>query len=185
VVAERSHFAASAYRWAAAFSGPNLNSGWLGRYNDIQNQNQPVASISVNGMHQSLVGAQTPVLSVTSPTTFNWAIGSSVPSRTLFLTDLKGMGDPGLPAGLNKVARAGAALKSTCDAISVVQATSQPSFSTGVAQGSLAYQLSQVAMMITGSLPCQTYVATLGNWDFHGGQAYAQWAQLGALDQAL
>ncbi len=185
VVAERSHFAASAYRWAAAFSGPNLNSGWLGRYNDIQNQNQPVASVSVNGMHQSLVGAQTPVLSVSSVAAFNWSINSIVPTRPLFLTDLKGMGDPNLPAALNKVARGGVAIKGTTDAIGVVQATAQPSYNTGVAQGTLAYQLSQVAMMITGSLPCQTYVATLGNFDFHGGQAYNQWVQLGAMDQAL
>lgn len=185
VAVERSHFAAMAYRWAAAFAGPNLNTGWLGRYNDIQNQNQPVASISVAGMHQSLIGAQTPVLSVSSPSTFNWSVVSGVPSQALFLSDIKGMGDPNLPAALNKVARAGVAIKNTSDSIAVVQKTSQPSYSSGAGQGTLSYQLSQVAMMIAGSLPCQTYVATLGGYDFHGGQAYAQWAQLGALDQAL
>ena len=185
VVAERSHFAASAYRWAAAFSGPNLNTGWLGRYNDIQNQNQPVASVSVNGTHQSLLGVQTPILNVSGVGTFSWGYSTVVPSRPLFQSDLVGMGDPNLPVGLNKVARAGLALENTNDSIGVVSATSQPSFGAGVAQGTLAYQLSQVAMMITGNLPCQTYVASLGSFDFHGGQAYAQWAQLGAVDAAL
>lgn len=184
VAQERSHFAAMAYRWAAAFTGPLLNTGWLGRYNDARNQNQPVASVSVAGMNQSLVGAQTPALVVGDVSSFNWSITSAVPSRTTFLADLNGMG-AALPASMNKAATAAAAIARTGAAIGAVQGAGQPALNSGVSAGSLAYQLSQVAMMILGGLPCQTYVATMGGFDTHGGEPYNHFAQLGAVDLAL
>jgi uncharacterized protein (DUF1501 family) len=184
VAKEMSHFAAMAYRWAAAFTGPNLASGWLGRFNDAQHPGEPVASIAVNGPNQSLVGMSTAPVVVNNVTSFNWMVASNTPSRPQFLTDLQGFG-AGLPAALNKAAAASAAISRTQSAISAIAGTAQPAMNTGVSAGSLAYQLSQVAMMILGGLPCQTYVASLGGFDTHGGQAYNHFVVLGELDRAL
>lgn len=81
VAKEMSHFAAMAYRWAAAFTGPNLGSGWLGRFNDSKAAGQSVASVSVSGLNQSLVGNQTTPVVVSAVPSFNWMVASNAPSR--------------------------------------------------------------------------------------------------------
>jgi uncharacterized protein (DUF1501 family) len=185
VAKEFSHFAAMAYRAAGAFTGPNLSSGWLGRYNDIQNLGQPVASVSLAGVSPSLLGNATSVLSVNDVVGFDWQIGSNVASRSVFLSDLAGMGSASPPVELNKVAAAKRALRSTTDAISALAGVAQPALNTNTQRGTLAYQLMQAAMMILGGTPSQTYVATLGGFDTHGGQGYYHATQLAAVDAAL
>src|SRR3954454_10063937 len=70
---EFSHFAATMYRHAADFSGSEPL-GWLGRYNDLSVPGSPTASVSTNGLHPALVGAQTPVLVVDDVGAFNFSV---------------------------------------------------------------------------------------------------------------
>jgi uncharacterized protein (DUF1501 family) len=185
VAKEFSHFAAMAYRAAGAFSGPNLSSGWLGRYNDIDNLGQPVASVSLAGVSPSLLGNATPVLGVTDVVGFDWQIAGNVPSRNVFLTNLAGMGSASPPVEFNKVAAAKRAIQNTSAAITALAGVAQPALNGNTQRGTLAYQLMQAAMMILGGAPSQTYVATLGGFDTHGGQAYYHATQLAAVDAAL
>lgn len=185
VVKERSHFAAIAFRAAAAFSGGNLASGWLGRYNDLHNQGQPAASISLRGINPALVGAATAVLAVNDVAAADWQVSSSVASRSVFIADLVGMGSAAVPASMNKVVTAARAIQGTTSAIAMLKAASQPALNQGVSPGTLAYQLTQAAMLITAGVPCQTYTTSLGGFDTHGGQAYNHAVVLGELDAAL
>ena len=63
VVHEFSHFAAGHYRQVADFTG-SVGTGWLGRFNDLAAAGSPFASVSIDGVHPTLVGTKTPVLSV-------------------------------------------------------------------------------------------------------------------------
>lgn len=187
VVKECNHFAAMAYRAAGAFWGPKLSSGWLGRYNDIQSIGQPLAPVSLAGVSQSLLGNATPVLSVSDVTDFDWQIASNVPGRRVFHSDLDALKGESAspPVERNRVAAAKRALRSTSDAIPALAGVAQPPLNTNNQRGTLAFQLIQAAMMILGGTPSQTYVATLGGFDTHGGQSYYQATQLAVVDAAL
>ena len=186
-VKERNHFAAMAYRAAGAFSGPNLSSGWLGRYNDIQSTGKPLASVSLTGVSQSLLGDATPVLSVSDVTGFDWQIASNVPGRRVFHADLAAleMESASPPVELDQLTATRRALRSTTDVIPALAGVAQPPINTNTQRGTLAFQLIQAAMMILGGTPSQTYVATLGGFDTHGGQGYYHATQLAAVDAAL
>lgn len=185
VVKDFSHFSTLAYRWAAAFSGANLATGWLGRYNDLQNQNQVLASISLGGATQPLLGAATPVLSLTDVVGFDWRVSNNLPSRSQLLASLAATGVVPAPPTLNKVRAAGVAMANASAAISTVRSAAAPALNAGTAPGTLAYQLRQAAMLITGGMPCQTYVTGMSGFDHHAGQVFLQWEQFGVLDQAL
>lgn len=180
VAREMSHFMAMAYRWAGAFTGPNLTTGWLGRYNDLANSAQPLGAISLAGLSQALASNTTPAVSIADIATFDWTL-PNVQSRDRWLADLAGLGDRSLPAGLNKVAKAGVALANANTAIGVVRGLPAP---PNPGNG-LHNQLAQAATLITSGIPCQTYTATLGGWDTHGAEPYGHWDLLTQLDVAL
>ncbi len=136
-------------------------------------------------MNQALLGAVTPVLGVQDIGSFNWQVNTSVPQWSVFMADLMGMGNSNLPASLNKVAAAGRAIQNASGAISTLQGASRPELIQGAPSRTLAHQLSQVAMMILGGVPCQTYTTATSGFDTHGSQAYQHWERLGALDAAL
>ena len=181
VMKEMSHFAAMAYRWSAAFGGPLMATGWLGRYNDLANPAQALGAISLAGLNQSLASLNSPAVAINDIASFDWP-GSYVPNRPAWLADFVAMGDPNLPASLNKAAVAGKALFSANSAIAQVKGLVPPA---GSGNASLAGQLQTAATLIGAGVPCQTYVASLGGWDLHNGAQYNQWAQLGQLDDAL
>ena len=181
VMKEMSHFASMAYRWSAAFGGPLMATGWLGRYNDLANPSQALGAISLAGLNQSLASLNSPAVAINDIASFDWP-GSYVPNRPAWLADFVAMGDPNLPASLNKAAVAGKALFSANSAIAQVKGLVPPA---GSGNGSLAGQLQTAATLIGAGVPCQTYVASLGGWDLHNGAQYNQWAQLGQLDDAL
>ena len=181
VMHEMSHFASMVYRWAGAFGGPLMNTGWLGRYNDLANPAQTLGAISLSGLNQSLASVSSPAVAINDIATFDWSV-QSLASRPQWLADLVGMGDPALSATLNKVAVAGRALAAANSAIAQVKGLTPPA---GSGNGTLGGQLQQAATLISAGMPCQTYCATLGGWDLHTGAIYNQWYQLGQLDDAL
>ena len=181
---EFSHFAATMYRNAGDFSGSEP-AGWLGRYNDQVATGSPLASVSTNGLHQSLVGMQTPVLAVDDVNAFNFSVDWHWSYAPKFLQALSGMGlndatAPGM-AGL-----AATAVNNAFSAVNAVHAAYQPSFNNGVSSGSaLDHQLAQAAMLITAGLPSQTYVASTSGYDTHGSQSWTHGDLLSKLNNAL
>ena len=73
VVHEFSHFAAMHYRQVADFTG-TVGTGWLGRFNDLESAGSPFASVSIEGVHPSLVGTKTPVLTVPAVQYFDFNV---------------------------------------------------------------------------------------------------------------
>ncbi len=181
VVREMSHFAAFAYRWAGAFSGNSMNTGWLGRYNDAQSNTQPLGAISLGGLSQELAGLVSPNVSLSDLGSFGFNV-SNVPDRTAWLNQLNALGDLASP-GPSKVAVAAKALNNA--RVAMAAAASVPRLSSPASAGQLGSQLATAASLISAGVPCQTYVATLGGFDDHSGEPYAHWDRLTALDAAL
>jgi uncharacterized protein (DUF1501 family) len=77
---EFSHFAAGYYRAVADFSGSEAR-GWLGRYNDLAAPGSALASVSLNGIHPALVGAVTPVLTISDVAAFTFNVPEAAPAR--------------------------------------------------------------------------------------------------------
>jgi uncharacterized protein (DUF1501 family) len=181
VVREMSHFAAFVYRWAGAFTGPNLNTGWLGRYNDLRQNTQPLGSIALGGLNQALTGVISPAVAIADLASFDFNV-SNVPDRATWLADMKAMADPASP-GPNKVAVAARALDNARAAM--VTAAGVPRLAVPAGAGQLGAQLATAASLIAAGIPCQTYVATLGGFDDHASEPFAHWDQLSALDAGL
>ena len=181
---EFSHFAAMMYRNAGDFSGSEPL-GWLGRFNDLANTGSPMASVSTNGLHPALVGAQTPVLAVGDVGAFNFTVDWRWSYSPKFLNTLAaiGTGDAGAPG---MAANAANAINNTFAAVNAVKATYNSNYNNGTSSGSaLDHQLAQVAMMIVGGLPSQTYVTSTTGYDTHGSQAWTHGDLLSKLDAAL
>ena len=181
VVRDMSHFAAWAFRWAGAFGGSLMNTGWLGRYNDLANTGQPLGAVSLTGAHQSLASVNAPAAAIADLDTFNFS-AQNVPDRDRFLTDLGAFGDAGSTA-INKVGTASRAIALARQAAAT--AAGVPRLPQGGSSGSLASQLATAASLIGAGIPCQTYVATLTGFDTHGSEAYNLWDRLTDLNEGL
>jgi uncharacterized protein (DUF1501 family) len=177
---EFSHFAAGYYRNVADFSGSE-GRGWLGRYNDLVAASSPFASVSLNGVAPSLIGAVTPVLTVADVASFNFDIDWHW--RTGFLAAWQSMGSGGSVSG-SMLAASTQNIADSFATQSVVAATSNPSYNS-IFSGSLGRQLAQAAMLIEAGFPSQTYVAALSGFDTHGSEAWNQADLLKQLDSAL
>lgn len=181
---EFSHFAATMYRNAGDFSGSEP-AGWLGRYNDQVATGSPLASVSTNGLHQSLVGMQTPVLAVDDVGSFSFSVDWHWSFSPQFLQTLSTMGTNNVTAP-GTAGLAAAAIKNAFSAVNAVKAAYQPTFNNGTSSGSaLDHQLAQVAMLITAGLPSQTYVTSTTGFDTHGSQSWTHGDLLSKLDGAL
>jgi uncharacterized protein (DUF1501 family) len=181
VVHEFSHFAAMHYRQVADFTG-TVGTGWLGRFNDLAAAGSPFASVSISGVHPSLVGARTPVLAVPSVAYFDfnvdWRWGDG------WLPAWRTMGGGGAARGT--MTRASAfAIADTFVAQSRVFAASDAAVAAGFDSTDVGQQLAQVALLIDAGIPSQTYVVTLGGFDTHGSEDSAQPTLYGQLDAAL
>ena len=178
---EMSHFGAMSYRWAGAFTGPLMATGWLGRYNDLANANQPLGAISLAGVHQSLASVNSPSVAIGDLQSFGF-YANNVPDGPRWMSDFTSLGDPA-PVATNKVATAARSLANANAAVAKAKGVAVLPSSGG--SGSLAGQLSTAASLILGGVPCQTYVATLGGFDTHGGEPYNHWERLTALNAGL
>lgn len=176
---EMSHFAAMAYRWAGAFTGPFMATGWLGRYNDLVNAGQPLGAISLTGLHASLSGVNSPAVALGDLDTFGFSLGD-VPDAARARTDLEGLGAAS-SSGRNKIATASLALHQAHQAVATAKSVTK--LPTG--GGTLGAQLSTAASLIRAGIPCQTYVATHGGFDLHGSEPWNHWDRLVALDAGL
>lgn len=176
---EMSHFAAMAYRWAGAFTGPLMSTGWLGRYNDLANAGQPLGAISLTGLHQSLSGVNSPAVALSDLDTFGFSLGD-VPDASRARADLVTLG-ASTSAGRNKIATASRALSNAHQAVATAKSVTK--LPTG--GGTLGSQLSTAASLIRAGIPCQTYVATHGGFDLHGSEPWNHWDRLVALDAGL
>ena len=177
---EFSHFAAMYYRNMADFSGSESR-GWLGRYNDLAAPGSPLASVSLTGVHPSLIGAKTPVLTVTDIAYFDFTVDWHWSSG--FLSAWNSMGQGGSVSGTSLQA----ATQNVADSFraqSVVKAAYNSSIDNNFGSG-LPHELAQAAMLIGAGFPSQTYVATLGGFDTHGGENYTQSQLLTEVDTAL
>lgn len=181
VVQEMSHFAAFAYRWAGAFTGPMLNTGWLGRYNDAIQNTQPLGAISLGGTHQALTGLTSTSVAISDLATFGFNV-MNVADTTAWKNQLYAMADPAA-AGLNKASLAAQRLDAARAA--VTQAAGVTRLPSSGAAGSLAQQLSTAASLIAAGIPCQTYVATLGAFDTHSSEPYNLHERLALLNDGL
>ena len=181
VVHEFSHFAASHYRQVGSFSGA-VSTGWLGRMNDLIAPQNPFASISTQGIHPSLVGTGEAVLSVPSIQYFEFNVGWQWSDS--WLTAWQAMSDPGWPAGSQALA-ARESLGGTFAAQTAVFDAWNTSVNATFGADSVAQQLAQVAMLITAGIPCQSYVASFGGFDTHGGETTAEATLFSQLDAAL
>ena len=181
VVRDMSHFAAMAFRWAGAFGGNLMNTGWLGRYNDLVNPHQPLGAVSLAGTHQALASVNSPSVAISDLQNFNFS-ASDVPDRDRFFTEVSAFGEAD-SAAPNKVGTAAEALDLARQASTTARAVPRLGQSGG--SSSLAGQLATAASLILGNVPCQTYVATLGAWDTHGSEPYNHWDRLTQLDAGL
>ncbi len=178
---EFSHFAASYYRNVADFSGSE-GRGWLGRYNDIVGPGSPFASVSLNGVHPALIGAQTPVLTIADVASFSF--GVDYRWRTGFLGAWQAMGAGGGSAGGSMLAAATQNIADSFATQAAVVKTNNPTYNSTFAPG-LGRQLAQAAMLIQAGFPSQTYVAATSGYDTHGSEAWNHADLLKKLDDAL
>lgn len=178
---EMSHFASYAHLWSAAFTGANLNTGWLGRYNDLGNPGHPLGAISMVGPHDSLRSMQSPSVTMYDLASFHFWV-DNIPDSSAWLTQLQAMGDAA-PTSPNKVASASRAIYDAHQAMATAQGiTAFPPSGSG---GSLAQQLSVVASLINAGMPCQTYVAGIGGFDHHGSEPADHNNKLARLNAGL
>jgi uncharacterized protein (DUF1501 family) len=178
---DMSHFASMAHYAAAAFSGPNLATGWLGRYNDLANAGQSLGAVSTYGAHDAFVSQQSPSVSIGSLANFAFRV-NNIPDGATWLARLRDMGDPTSTA-LNKAGTASQALADAHAAMDRAQGIA--AFPAGGSGGSLAQQLSVVASMVNAGIPCQTYIAGVGGFDHHGSQAADHLSRLRRVDTGL
>lgn len=177
---EFSHFSASYFRNVADFSGSE-GRGWLGRYNDLVAPASPFASVSLNGVQPSLIGAVTPVLTVNDVASFNFNVDWRW--RAGFTPAWQGMGAGGSVNG----SMLAAAEQNIADSFATQAAVSQtynPNFNSSFPTG-LGRQLAQAAMLILAGIPSQTYVAQLSGFDTHGSESWVHGDLLKQLDNAL
>jgi uncharacterized protein (DUF1501 family) len=177
---EFSHFSAGYFRNVADFSGSE-GRGWLGRYNDIVAPASPFASVSLNGVQPSLIGAQTPVLTVNDVSSFVFQVDYRW--RTGFLGAWQAMGAGGAVGG----SMAAAAAQNVADSFATQDAvakTVNSTYSSTFGPG-LGRQLAGAAMLIQAGFPSQTYVATLSGFDTHGSESWIHGDLLRQLDAAL
>lgn len=178
---EQSHFASAAFRAAAAFSGPNLATGWLGRYNDANNPGHALGAVSTIGAQEAFVSNASPSVSISSLSSFAFGV-NNIPDSSTWLAKFRDLGATA-PSAVNK---AGVAQKAIADAFGAMdRAQSITAFPAGGQGGSLAQQLSVVASLIHAGVPCQTYMAGLGGFDHHGSQAADHLNLLRRLDVGL
>ncbi len=181
VMREQSHFVSSAYRWAGAFTGELMETGWLGRYNDLANPGQSLGAVSTSGAHQALVSRASPAVAIDDLATFDfWA--ANVPDVEAVVEGIGRFGKPASTAR-GKVATAAGALDVAREAI--VAAHDVPAPPTDPAAGTLAQQLATVAALIQAGVPCQTYIALDKGFDTHGSQPGYHRQKLDLLDEGL
>jgi uncharacterized protein (DUF1501 family) len=176
---EFSHFKAMDQRSTAVISGSSAT-GWLGRYNDLVAPSSPLAAISTNGLHPSLLASTVPILQVTSCA--GTALGADWRWRTGFVEALTAMGTKNTAPGM--VGRSGANHRNVTAAVQRVSAAANPAWQSG-SSGGLQHQLAQCAMLIANGLPAQTYVTSTSGYDTHGGQSWMHGDLLHNLDDAL
>lgn len=181
VVRDMSHFAAWAFRWAGAFGGSLMNTGWLGRYNDLANTGQPLGAVSLTGAHQALASVNAPGVAIADLDTFDFT-ATNVPDRDRLLDEIVAFGDPASTA-INKVGTVSRAIALANQAAAT--AASVPRLAPGGGSGSLPHQLATAASLIQGGIPCQTYVATLTGFDTHGSEEYNLYDRLSELNDGL
>jgi uncharacterized protein (DUF1501 family) len=181
VVHEFSHFAAMHYRQVADFTG-TVDTGWLGRYNDLAAAGSPFASVSTVGVHPSLVGSKTPVLAVPQVQYFDFNVGWQWEEG--WLPAWHAMGREGAARG-TMTRSSELAIADMFTAQSKVFAAFNKSVAAGFASSDVAQQLAQVALLIDAGIPSQTYVVTISGFDTHGGEDSAQPTLFGQLDAGL
>ena len=181
VVHEFSHFAAMHYRQVADFTG-NVGTGWLGRFNDLKAAGSPFASVSIAGVHPSLVAMKTPVLTVPQVQYFDFNVNWQWEDG--WLSAWREMGGGGAPRG-TMTRSSETSVKDTFAAQSKVFAANNNTVAATFDSSDAAQQLAQVALLIDGGIPSQTYVVTLGGFDTHGDEDTAQPTLFGQLDAAL
>lgn len=181
VVNEFSHFAAMHYRQVADFTG-SVSTGWLGRYNDIVAPGSPYAAVSLVGVHGSLIGAKTPVLSVPDVGDFDFTVGWQWESG--WLSAWQAMGAHGSDTGTTQQAAA-LSIADTFDAQSTVFAAANSAWDSSFGSAPVGHQLAQAAMLIEAGIPCQTYVVTLTGFDTHGDESDLQSPLLSQIDTGL
>ena len=181
VLRDMSHFASYAFRWAGAFGGDLMNTGWLGRYNDRANEEQPLGAVSLTGVHQSLVSLRSPSVAISDLDSFDFRV-DDVPDRDAWFDALHAMGSATSTA-LNKVGTASRALELARVASATAQGVTR--LPGGGSSGSLAAQMTTAASLIGAGIPCQTYVASLGSFDTHGSQPWNHGDRLSQLNAGL
>jgi uncharacterized protein (DUF1501 family) len=181
VMHEFSHFAAMHYRQVADFTG-SVGTGWLGRFNDMAAPGSPFASVSINGVHPSLVGTRTPVLTVPEVQYFDFDVNWQWEEN--WLSSWRAMGGGGARRGTMSRA-AELSITDTFDAQARVFAGYDSTVATAFDNTDVGQQLAQVALLVEAGIPSQTYVVTLGGFDTHGGEDVAQQTLYGQLDSAL
>ena len=181
VAHEFSHFAASHYRQVADFTG-SVGTGWLGRFNDLAAAGSPFASVSTAGVHPTLVGTRTPVLSVPQVAYFDFNVDWRWQDG--WLRAWRQMGGGGATRG-TMTRSSEVAIADTFAAQAKVFAASDAALAAGFGSTDLGQQLAQVAMLINAGIPSQTYVVTLGGFDTHGDEDTAQTGLYGQLDAAI
>jgi uncharacterized protein (DUF1501 family) len=181
VVHEFSHFAAMHYRQVADFTG-TVGTGWLGRFNDRAAAGSPFASVSINGVHPSLVGMRTPVLTVPQVEYFDFNVDWRWEDG--WLPAWRAMGGGGATRG-TMTRSSELAIEDMFTAQSKVFAASDNAVATGFGSSDVGQQLAQVALMVDAGIPSQTYVVTIGGFDTHGSEDTAQPTLFSQLDTAL
>jgi hypothetical protein len=141
----------------------------------------PFASVSLNGVQPSLIGAQTPVLTIADVASY--AFDVDYRWRSGFLGAWQTMGGGGSVSG-SMMAAASQNIADSFATQAAVAKTNNPTYNTNLGPG-VGRQLAQAAMLIQAGFPSQTYVAATSGFDTHGSEAWNHADLLKKLDDAL
>ncbi len=178
-----SHFDSMRY-WETARLDVLGQTGWLGRYADLTQSQNPLGSVSINDARREAVSANAPTLVVQNCAEFAYA--AALVNSDVFLTGARHMATIPGAAPVADVARM---IGTTFEVAGRIQAAADSNI-TGDPQNPPNYaavtkQLLQCALLIRAGLPSQTYTLGFGPFDSHAAQKTMQADRFTELDEGL
>ncbi len=174
---DHSHFR-SMDIWQTASPQAPINTGWIGRWLDLNGDN-PTNAVNIGSVLPPLAVGATGAAAALS-------VGASSAFPADLATAITGLGKPDPADTPEQITVA----QSYC-AERTVEATFRPVLDAGTegaaagSKSTLAQQLTLVARCVKAGVPTTVYTVSLGGFDTHADEKATQETQLGILDTAL
>lgn len=156
-------------------------SGWMGRFNDLRQQGNAYASMSLYDFRLETLGLQTPAVVVQRASGFyvrepGYPVSDAAFWRQQLLAS--GSGQSGLLAEIGELTAR------TYGMSARIVGAANDALPLSEADG-IRFYLAQAALLITAGIPCQTYSYALSGFDFHDDLLVRQQERLAALNAGL